>query len=182
MEKIVLPGLLKEAGYSDHYVAGMGMHMGAMVVGEAPGEQEDEIGTPFIGRSGQLLRDELEAAGINPRNVYITNVVKWRPPKNRTPKQDEIDANLPYLIEEVQKGVPRYILALGNVAFKTLVGTDLGVTLYRGFWQRLDEKFDWEDALVLPTFHPAYMLYNPGMLNTWRRDLTEFAVRWLGGV
>lgn len=168
------------------WVPGEGMHLGAMIVGEAPGKNEWEQKRPFVGDSGQLLRKELVAAGLNPDDMYITNIVKIWPRtdegKTRAPNELEIEAALPYLVEEIQHVVPKYILALGAPAFHTLVGTNLGISLYRGFWQRLDEKFDWDDALVLPTWHPAYILRQPQQKKTWRRDLTEFATKWLKGV
>jgi len=169
----------------DEWVPGEGLHLGAMIVGEAPGESEWREKRPFVGRSGQLLRRELVAAGLSPEDMYITNIVKVWPRdekgKTRTPNRQEIEAALPFLKDEIQHVVPKYILALGNQAFRTLVGTDLGISLYRGFWHRLDESFDWDEALVLPTFHPAYILRNINKIDIWRRDLTEFAMAWLKG-
>lgn len=163
------------------WIPGKGLHLGGMIVGEAPGATEEAEGEPFVGASGALLRDTLSVYGVDPAEMYITNVVKWRPPNNATPNAEDIEKGLPYLEDEIQHVVPRYILALGNTAFQTLVGTELGITLYRGFWRRLAEGFDWEEALVLPTFHPAYVLRDRSKLPIFQKDVGEFAKTWLKG-
>lgn len=181
------PDLLPQ-GLPAEWVPGEGLHLGGMIVGEAPSRTEWEKKSPFVGTSGQFLRKELRAAGIFSEDMYITNIVKIWPRDDegntRPPSRAEIDAALPYLKEEIQHVVPKYILALGASTFRTLVGTELGLSLYRGFWQRLDEKFDWEEALVLPTYDPAFILRPEGrrLIDIWRRDLTEFATTWLKGV
>lgn len=173
------------------WVPGVGPHFGCMIVGEAPGKTEWEVKRPFVGKAGQFLRQELVNIGLDPDYMYITNVVKVYPPNDgrtastKTPSEDQIEAGLPYLIQEIQHVVPKHILALGSVAYQTLTGSALQISLYRGMWYRLAEQFDWEEALVLPTYHPAYVMRNLGnthLLKVWRRDLTEFATAWLKGV
>ena len=155
-----------------------------MIVGEAPGKAEEEQLRPFVGRSGQLLRRELDGVGMDPMRVWITNIYKNRPPENRTPTSEEIEEHLPYLQYEITEGHPKYILALGNVAFQTLVGTTLGISLYRGFWHPLSESIkpryeapELIEPLIMPTYHPAYILRNRKAIDTWRRDLKEWAIR-----
>jgi len=160
------------------WVSGEGLHLGGMVVGVAPGNKEWEEKRPFVGDTGQFLREELTATGLNSDDMYLTNVVK-------VCRNDEIqpliDAALPYLKEEIQYVVPKYILALGEEVYQTLTGSILKIDLYRGIWSRLDEKFDWDEALVLPTYDPGIAMQNHRMLKVFRRDLTEFANAWLKG-
>jgi len=150
-----------------------------MLVGEAPGADEVTEGRPFVGASGKKLRAALTELGLDADSTYITNVVKIRPPNNRTPKPEEISDFLDLLRAEIHEIRPKRILALGNIAFQTLTGSTMGVTLYRGFWQKLNlERFghDW-DCLVMPTWHPAYLLYNRRNTPIWERDLAEFVAR-----
>lgn len=158
------------------WVPGEGLHLGGMIVGEAPGVLDWEEKRPFMSEAGQLLRKELIASGVHPEDMYMTNVVKVM-----SSGPGEIEAALPYLKEEIQHVVPKYILALGEVPYQTLTGSELGLTLYRGFWARLSEEFDWDEALVLPTYDPASVMRNTRLFKTWRRDLTEFATAWLKG-
>ena len=127
-----------------------------MFVGEGPGADEDEQGRPFVGRAGRLL-DQILAAAEMPRDtVYITNIVKSRPPNNRAPQQDEIKACWPYLEAEIHYVQPKVIVALGNVPTKKLLGTESGITKVRGRF------FDYRDGIqVFPMFHPSYLLRNP---------------------
>jgi len=126
-----------------------------MVVGEAPGEEEDLQGRPFVGRAGALLTRMLRAIKLERSEVYITNVIKCRPPENRTPRPDEIATCLPILHRQIQALRPRVILALGGVAAKTLLGRSEGITKLRGRAHR------WENIAVVPTYHPAFLLRNP---------------------
>ncbi|MHC4833421.1 MAG: uracil-DNA glycosylase [Planctomycetota bacterium] len=129
-----------------------------MFVGEAPGETEDRTGRPFVGRAGKKLEDMIEAMGLSRSQVYIANVLKSRPPDNRTPLRHEIDACGGYLAEQVRIVAPRAIVALGGPAAKLLLETEVGITRLRGTWGRY--RPDDLDIPVMPTFHPAYLLRN----------------------
>ena len=129
-----------------------------MFVGEAPGETEDRTGRPFVGRAGRKLEDMIEAMGLSRAQVYIANVLKSRPPDNRTPLRHEIDACGGYLAEQVRIVAPRAIVALGGPAAKLLLETEVGITRLRGTWGRY--RPDDLDIPVMPTFHPAYLLRN----------------------
>lgn len=126
-----------------------------MIVGEGPGEEEDLSGRPFVGRSGQLLDKILESAGIERNKVYITNMVKSRPPGNRNPKPDEIAACEPWLIGQIQLVRPQIIATLGNVPTQHFIGSKEGITKTRGKW------YAWHGIKVFPLFHPSYLLRNP---------------------
>lgn len=127
-----------------------------MFVGEGPGADEDEQGRPFVGRAGRLLDQILEAAGMPRETVYITNVVKSRPPDNRAPQQDEIDACWPYLEAEIKHVRPKVIVTLGNTPTKQLLKSTSGITKLRG------QFFDYRgDIQVFPMFHPSFLLRNP---------------------
>jgi len=125
-------------------------------VGEGPGNEEDQQGRPFVGAAGQLLTDII-VKGMNLKrgDVYICNIVKCRPPDNRNPEPDEIDACEPFLIKQLQAIKPKVIVALGNIAAKTLLKTDKGITALRGTWRAS------HGIPLMPTFHPAYLLRNP---------------------
>lgn len=125
-------------------------------VGEGPGKEEDEQGRPFVGAAGQLLTDIIvKGMKLRREDVYICNIVKCRPPDNRNPEHDEIEACEPFLKKQLQAINPGVIVALGNVAVKTLLKTDKGITALRGKWQA------YEGVPLMPTFHPAYLLRNP---------------------
>jgi len=125
-------------------------------VGEGPGYEEDQQGRPFVGAAGQLLTDII-VKGIKLRreDVYICNIVKCRPPNNRNPEPDEISACEPFLLKQLEAIKPKIIIALGNIAAKTLLKTGEGITSLRGRWQT------YHGIAVMPTFHPAYLLRNP---------------------
>ncbi len=128
-----------------------------MVVGEGPGEEEDKQGKPFVGRAGQLLTKMLESVGFDrERDAYIANVVKCRPERNRNPEPDEVAACNPFLLAQIDTIRPSVILALGNFAAQTLLGTREGITKLRG------RVYEYRDCLLVPTFHPAFLLRNPG--------------------
>jgi len=125
-------------------------------VGEGPGNEEDQQGRPFVGAAGQLLTDIIvKGMNLKRADVYICNIVKCRPPDNRNPEPDEIGACEPFLIKQLQAIKPRVIVALGNIAAKTLLKTDKGITALRGTWQAS------HGIPLMPTFHPAYLLRNP---------------------
>lgn len=128
-----------------------------MVVGEGPGEEEDKQGVPFVGRAGQLLTKMLASVGFDrERDCYIANVVKCRPERNRNPEPDEVAACSPFLMAQIDTVAPHVILALGNFAAQTLLGTKEGITRLRG------KTYAFRSAVLVPTFHPAFLLRNPG--------------------
>jgi len=126
-----------------------------MFVGEGPGSDEDKQGRPFVGAAGQLLDKILASVGLSRDEVYITNVVKCRPPKNRMPNPDEILACSPYLDAQIKRISPSIIVCLGALATKTLIDKDAKVTRIRGEWHEKD------GILYMPTFHPAALLRDP---------------------
>ncbi len=141
---------------SDNLVFGTGdPDAKLMIVGEAPGEDEDLSGEPFVGRAGQLLDRILESVGLERDSVYITNIVKFRPPGNRNPKPDEIRASEPVLLEQIKLIQPQVIAPLGNVPTQWFLNTREGITHTRGRWH------EWHGIRVFPLFHPAYLLRNP---------------------
>lgn len=131
---------------------------GLMFVGEGPGADEDRLGEPFVGRSGQLLTRLIDGIGLARADVYIANVVKCRPPGNRDPQADEIAACRPYLEAQIDFVAPRVLMTLGNFATKLLLDTSVGITKLRG------EEFAYRSgAVVVPTLHPAAVLRGGGV-------------------
>ena len=126
-----------------------------MFVGEAPGQEEDERGEPFVGKSGQLLTKIIEAIGLSREQVYIANVIKCRPPGNRNPEPDEVAACEPFLFRQIDVISPRVIVPLGKFAAQSLLKTMDPITKLRG------RQFEYRGAVLIPTFHPAYLLRNP---------------------
>lgn len=126
-----------------------------MLVGEAPGEDEDLSGEPFVGRAGQLLDKILESVNLPRDAVYVTNIVKFRPPANRNPKPEEVKASEPLLIEQIRLVKPQVIAPLGNVPTQWFLNTKEGITHTHGRW------YDWHGIKLFPLFHPAYLLRNP---------------------
>ena len=124
-------------------------------VGEGPGAEEDATGRPFVGRAGQLLDKIIAAIGLRREDVYIANVVKCRPPGNRTPERDETDTCEPFLFRQLAFIRPEVIVALGSPAFQCLMRTRESITRSRGEWR------DWNGIKVMPTFHPAFLLRSP---------------------
>ncbi len=125
-------------------------------IGEGPGHEEDEQGRPFVGAAGQLLTDIIvKGMKLKREDVYICNIVKCRPPNNRNPEPDEIEACEPFLIKQLQTIKPKIIVALGSIAAKTLLKSSEGITALRGKWQT------YQGIPLMPTFHPAYLLRNP---------------------
>jgi DNA polymerase len=128
-----------------------------MVIGEGPGEEEDRQGKPFVGRAGQLLTRMLASVGLDrERDCYIANVVKCRPERNRNPEPDEVAACSPFLMAQIDTIQPLVILALGNFAAQTLLGTREGISKLRG------TCYAYRSTVLVPTFHPAFLLRNPG--------------------
>ena len=137
-------------------------HADLVFVGEAPGGDEDRQGRPFVGRAGKLLSDIITAMGLTREQVYICNILKCRPPQNRNPEQDEITACEPFLVKQLQSIRPRMICALGKFAAQTLLKTDTPISVLRGRFH------SYHDIRLMPTYHPAYLLRNPGAKKqTW---------------
>ena len=137
-----------------------------MFVGEAPGADEDRQGEPFVGRAGQLLTRIIEAIELTRNDVYIANVLKCRPPNNRNPAPDEVEMCSPYLARQIELIQPKVIVALGSFAAKMLLDTNTGITALRGQFHTYSvaghrDFPDKEAPVVMPTFHPAYLLRNP---------------------
>jgi uracil-DNA glycosylase family 4 len=126
-----------------------------MFVGEAPGADEDVQGIPFVGRAGQLLTKIIEAIGLTRDDVYIANVIKCRPPQNRNPEPDEVEQCEPFLFRQVDIIRPKVIVALGKFAAQCLLKSDAPITRIRG------REFTYRDSILIPTYHPAYLLRNP---------------------
>ena len=124
-------------------------------VGEGPGAEEDLSGRPFVGRAGQLLDKIIVAIGLKREDVYIANIVKCRPPGNRTPERDEVDTCEPFLLRQLAFIRPEVIVALGSPAFQCLLRTREPITRARGQWR------EWNGIKVMPTFHPAFLLRSP---------------------
>jgi DNA polymerase len=125
-------------------------------VGEGPGQEEDLQGRPFVGAAGQLLTDIIvKGMQLKREDVYICNIVKCRPPGNRNPEPDEVEACEPFLIKQLGAINPQIIIGLGNVAVKTLLKTKEGITSLRGNWKT------YQGIPLMPTFHPAYLLRTP---------------------
>lgn len=126
-----------------------------LVIGEGPGQNEDETGLPFVGKAGQLLDKILAAVKLDEAEVYIANIVKCRPPSNRKPTDKEMKACMPYLQEQIRIQDPKIILLMGATSVQGLLGDKRGITKIRGQW------LEWEGKLCMPMLHPAYLLRNP---------------------
>ncbi len=144
-----------------------------MFVGEGPGADEDEQGVPFVGRAGQLLNDMIRAMGLKRDDVYIANVVKCRPPGNRTPEREECDTCLPFLVRQIEAIRPQFIVALGAVAAKNLLGINDSMARLRGRW------YDFRGARLLVTYHPAFLLRDPRQKKEVWKDL-QMVMREMG--
>lgn len=140
-----------------------------MLIGEAPGRDEDLSGKPFVGRAGQLLDRMLAAIGMTSDDVYITNVVYWRPPGNRTPTPHEVQACQPFLERQIDLAGPEVIVLLGGAAAKQMLATDQGIMKLRGKWKSLD--IAGKPIRTLATLHPAFLLRNPVSKRLAWRDL-----------
>jgi uracil-DNA glycosylase len=144
-----------------------------MFVGEGPGADEDAKGEPFVGRAGQLLNNMISAMGIKREEVYIANVVKCRPPSNRTPEKDECDTCSPFLMRQIDIIQPKVIVALGAVAAKNLLAVNDSMSNLRGRW------YDFRNSKLLVTYHPAYLLRDPRQKKEAWKDL-QMAMKYLG--
>lgn len=134
-----------------------------MFVGEAPGADEDVQGEPFVGRAGQLLTKIIEAMGLRREDVYIANIIKCRPPGNRNPEPDEMAQCEPFVFRQIDTIKPKVIVALGKFAAQSLLRTTEPITKMRG------REYPYRDAILMPTYHPAYLLRTPSA----KRDVWE---------
>ena len=144
-----------------------------MIIGEAPGGDEDRMGLPFVGAAGQLLDKMLAAIGLDRQHVYITNILPWRPPGNRTPSSEEVALLWPFLRRHIQLKAPQVILALGGSSAKLLLSTTTGILKLRGQVQEIDFGEVGQPMVipVLPSLHPAYLLRAPVMKRQAFADL-----------
>ncbi len=144
-----------------------------MFIGEAPGADEDEQGLPFVGRAGQLLTNMIKAMGLERDDVYIANVIKCRPPGNRTPEREECETCSPFLMRQIDAMQPKVIVALGAVAARTLLSINAPMSELRGPW------YDFRGAKLAVTYHPAYLLRDPRQKKEAWRDLQR-VMEYLG--
>ena len=140
-----------------------------MVIGEGPGYDEDAQGRPFVGKAGQLLTRILQSINLTREEVYITNIVKCRPPQNRNPEPDEIQSCNPFLMKQIDVIQPKIICALGTFSTRTLLKTDTKITALRG------NLFDLAGITVIPTYHPAFLLRNPERKREVWEDMKKIA-------
>lgn len=144
-----------------------------MFIGEAPGADEDMQGEPFVGRAGQLLNNMISAMGIRREDVYIANIIKCRPPGNRTPEREECDTCSPFLMRQIEVVKPKIIVALGAVAAKTLLGVNDAMVNLRG------RIYDFRNTKLAVTYHPAYLLRDPRQKKETWKDL-QMVMKHLG--
>lgn len=142
-----------------------------MFVGEGPGEDEDLQGEPFVGKAGQLLTKIINAMGFAREDVYIANVVKCRPPENRNPELDEIETCMPFLKKQIELVQPKIIMCLGKFAAQTVLNTQMSITKMRGEFQTVN------DILIMPAFHPAYLLRTPAMKRIMWEDCKKVVAK-----
>ena len=148
-------------------------HAELMFIGEAPGADEDQQGEPFVGRAGQLLNNMIKAMGIRREDVYIANIIKCRPPGNRTPEREECETCSPFLMRQIAAIQPEAIVALGAVAAKTLLAINAPMTELRGRW------YDFRGTKLAVTYHPAFLLRDPRQKKETWKDL-QMVMKYLG--
>ena len=144
-----------------------------MFIGEAPGADEDEQGEPFVGRAGQLLNNMIKAMGLRREDVYIANIIKCRPPSNRTPERDECETCSPFLMRQIEVINPKAIVALGAVAAKTLLAVNSSMGELRGRW------YEFRGTKLAVTYHPAFLLRDPRQKKETWKDL-QMVMKELG--
>ena len=144
-----------------------------MFIGEAPGADEDEQGEPFVGRAGQLLNNMIKAMGLSREEIYIANIIKCRPPGNRTPERDECDTCSPFLMRQIEVIGPKAMVALGAVAAKTLLAINAPMSQLRGQW------YDFRGTKLAVTYHPAFLLRDPRQKKETWKDL-QMVMKELG--
>ena len=130
-----------------------------MIIGEGPGSQEDILGSPFVGRAGKLLDKMLESIELNRKNVYITNVVNYRPPENRRPSEKEIARYLPYIKKHIEIINPKILVLLGSTALNAIIGNEVVISKARGIW--IEKQFGKCKTSIIVTFHPAFLMRQP---------------------
>ncbi len=150
-----------------------------MIIGEAPGEEEDRQGRPFVGPSGRLLDRMLAAIGMTREDAYITNTIYWRPPGNRTPTPAEVQACLPFLRRQIAIIQPKVLLLVGGAAAKTMLQRNEGIMRLRGRWAEYDPGSGAPPIPALATFHPAYLLRSPAQKREVWQDLLAIQERLL---
>ena len=143
-----------------------------MLIGEAPGNQEDLEGKPFVGKSGQLLDKILETININRTNCYISNIIPWRPPGNRNPTAEEINTCLPFIKKHIQLINPKILMLIGSISAKSILDQTIGITKLRGIWHLYKDKNI--EIPALPVFHPAYLLRRPANKAFAMTDMLNF--------
>ena len=143
-----------------------------MFIGEGPGADEDAQGFPFVGKAGKLMNKAFQGLGINRSQIYITNIVKCRPPSNRVPENDEAIACLNYLRNQVMLVKPKMIVLLGSTALKNIIGKDYGITASRGKW--IEQK----GIMYMSTWHPAALLRDENKKIEFWKDLKEVAIKY----
>ena len=146
-----------------------------MLIGEAPGADEDRVGLPFVGRAGQLLDRMLGSIGLDRTSVYITNMLAWRPPGNRTPTPQEIEVCRPFIDRHVALVKPEVIVFVGGVSFKGMTGSADGILKSRGRW--MEYAYDGGKADAIATLHPAYLLRQPAQKRLAWQDLLKIKAR-----
>ena len=147
-----------------------------MIIGEAPGRDEDRMGVPFVGADGQLLDKMIASIGLDRASVYLTNLLPWRPPGNRSPTDEETAMLLPWLYRHVQLADPEFVLLLGGAAAKLVLGSHDGIMKLRGRWRDVDFG-DGVPRPVLASLHPAYLLRSPAQKRLAFEDLLLLAKR-----
>lgn len=156
-----------------------------MFIGEAPGADEDQQGEPFVGRAGQLLTNMIKAMGVTREQVYIANIIKCRPPNNRTPERDECETCSPFLMRQIATVQPKVIVALGAVAAKTLLAVNDSMANLRGRWYDFrpagarSSNPNWTSAKLAVTYHPAFLLRDPRQKKEAWKDL-QMVMKELG--
>ena len=131
-----------------------------MLIGEAPGANEDQEGLPFVGRAGQLLDKMLSAIDLNREKVYISNIINYRPPENRRPSEEEMERYLPFIKKHIEIINPKILVLLGSTAMNALVGNEVVISKMRGKW--IEKQFGNCSTSVIITFHPAFLMRQPG--------------------
>ena len=156
-----------------------------MIIGEGPGANEDKEGKPFVGRAGKLLDKMLESIKLNRKNVYISNVVNFRPPENRRPTDDEISRYLPFLEKHIEIINPKILLLLGSTALNAIIGNELVISKARGKW--INKKIGNIETNVIASFHPAFLMRQPDQkkfawedLKMIRKKISEFKINLYG--
>lgn len=143
-----------------------------MLVGEAPGADEDKQGLPFVGQSGQLLDKGFAAIGLDRQQVYISNIIPWRPPGNRPPTTAEVAACQPFIERHIELVAPKILIFVGGVSAKTLLNTADGITRLRGKWINYKPRNSSDLHIqAMPIYHPAYLLRSPGQKSVFWQDL-----------